>query len=63
MAKILGKTHKPKILGADTHSVSLTFNGYCSQMIPICTEATHQIHRLTDFTAEKSGVEIVAYRR
>ena len=23
MAKILGKTHKPKVLGADTHSVSL----------------------------------------
>ena len=23
MAKILGKTHKSKVLGADTHSVSL----------------------------------------
>ena len=23
MAKTLGKTHKPKVLGADTHSVSL----------------------------------------
>ena len=23
MAKILGKMHKPKVLGADTHSVSL----------------------------------------
>ena len=23
MAKILGKTHKPKVIGADTHSVSL----------------------------------------
>ena len=24
MAKILGKTHKSKVLGADTHSVSLS---------------------------------------
>ena len=23
MAKILGKTHKPKVLGVETHSVSL----------------------------------------
>ena len=26
MTKILGKTNKPKVLGADTHSVSLTWN-------------------------------------
>ena len=26
MAKLLGKTHKSKMLGADTHSVSLTFD-------------------------------------
>ena len=24
MTKILGKTHEPKLLGADTHSVSLS---------------------------------------
>ena len=28
MAKILGKKHKPKVLGADTHSVSLSFDNY-----------------------------------
>ena len=30
IAKILGKTHNPKVLGADTHSVSLMCNsGVC----------------------------------
>ena len=32
MAKILGKTHKPKVLGADTHSVSLRELGAVTPM-------------------------------
>ena len=32
MAKILGKTHKPKVLGADTHSVSLKRCGVLSYL-------------------------------
>ena len=32
MAKILGKTHMPKVLGADTHSVSLRID-YCDERL------------------------------
>ena len=32
MAKILGKTHKPKVLAADTHSVSISSWGKCLGM-------------------------------
>ena len=32
MAKILGKTHEPKVLGADTHSVSLRID-YCDERL------------------------------
>ena len=31
MAKILGKTHKSKVLGADTHSLSLNY--LCTKVI------------------------------
>ena len=35
MAKILGKTHKSKVLGADTHSVSLRLP-ICSRFSSFC---------------------------
>ena len=47
MAKILRKTHKPKVLGADTHSVSLKIN-----LIPL-NELEQHILSFSDFECFK----------
>ena len=51
MAKILGKTHKPKVLGADTHSVSLSGLNICRvmtlQTLPTLPEVRIGARKLT----------------